>query len=172
MSLNPSNYSSRTFSSSSTSNTPMAVVEMKELSWAKERKKWAAQLNRRKVTFSPRYKRVECEVSKINYFDFFPPLLFFPFFCSFLLAFILLPGWKNNTTNKWNPWTTQLLPQPSGFMSWIDINECEIDNGNCSNGTSTCVNTNGGFFCSCLKEYIPSDDDKYKCIREYSWVCF
>ncbi|KAL7052811.1 hypothetical protein ACKWTF_005022 [Chironomus riparius] len=44
-----------------------------------------------------------------------------------------------------------------------DINECEIDNGNCSNGT--CVNTNGSFFCSCHKGFVLSEDDKYKCIE-------
>lgn len=44
----------------------------------------------------------------------------------------------------------------------IDINECEIDNGNCSNGT--CVNTNGSFYCSCNKGFILSEDDRYKCI--------
>jgi hypothetical protein len=43
-----------------------------------------------------------------------------------------------------------------------DINECEIDNGNCLNGT--CVNTNGSFYCSCHKGFVLSEDDKYKCI--------
>jgi Calcium-binding EGF domain len=47
-----------------------------------------------------------------------------------------------------------------------DINECEIDNGNCSNGT--CVNTNGSFYCSCDKGFIMSEDDRYKCIGEYT----
>lgn len=46
-----------------------------------------------------------------------------------------------------------------------DINECEIDNGNCSNGT--CVNTNGSFYCSCHKGFAISEDDRYKCIRKY-----
>lgn len=46
-----------------------------------------------------------------------------------------------------------------------DINECEIDNGNCSNGT--CVNTNGSFYCSCHKGFVMSEDDRYKCIRKY-----
>lgn len=46
-----------------------------------------------------------------------------------------------------------------------DINECEIDNGNCSNGT--CVNTNGSFYCSCHKGFVMSEDDKYKCVRKY-----
>lgn len=45
-----------------------------------------------------------------------------------------------------------------------DINECEIDNGNCSNGT--CVNTNGSFLCSCHKGFVSSEDDRYKCIRK------
>lgn len=46
-----------------------------------------------------------------------------------------------------------------------DINECEIDNGNCSNGT--CVNANGSFYCSCHKGFVMSEDDRYKCIRKY-----
>lgn len=45
-----------------------------------------------------------------------------------------------------------------------DINECEIDNGNCSNGT--CVNTNGSFYCSCHKGLVMSEDDRYKCVRK------
>lgn len=46
--------------------------------------------------------------------------------------------------------------------TWTDINECEIDNGNCSNGT--CKNTNGSFYCLCHKGFVLSEDDKYKCI--------
>ncbi|KAG5677773.1 hypothetical protein PVAND_007504 [Polypedilum vanderplanki] len=46
----------------------------------------------------------------------------------------------------------------------LDINECEIDNGNCLNGT--CINTNGSFYCSCHKGFVLSEDDKYKCIEK------
>lgn len=49
-------------------------------------------------------------------------------------------------------------------LDGADINECEIDNGNCSNGT--CVNTNGSFYCSCHKGFVMSEDDRYKCIRK------
>ena len=43
-----------------------------------------------------------------------------------------------------------------------DRNECE-DDGVCDNGR--CVNTNGGFYCSCNRGYIPSPDRKL-CIGE------
>lgn len=49
-------------------------------------------------------------------------------------------------------------------LDGADINECEIDNGNCSNGT--CVNTNGSFYCSCHKGFVMSEDDRYKCVRK------
>jgi hypothetical protein len=65
---------------------------------------------------------------------------------------------------------SHLIPLFYVFLSfhstyYLDINECEIDNGNCSNGT--CVNTNGSFFCSCHKGFVLSEDDKYKCIGEH-----
>lgn len=60
--------------------------------------------------------------------------------------------------SHWLPLLHRILPE--------DINECEIDNGNCSNGT--CVNTNGSFHCSCHKDFILSEDDRYKCIRKYN----
>ena len=42
-------------------------------------------------------------------------------------------------------------------ISPIDINECESNNGNCS---QSCTNTNGSYICSCLSGYMLSVDKK------------
>ena len=38
---------------------------------------------------------------------------------------------------------------------YLDINECEADNGNCS---QICVNTEGSFECSCRVGYVLGSD--------------
>ena len=36
------------------------------------------------------------------------------------------------------------------FVFFTDLNECAINNGNCS---QVCVNTDGSYFCSCSNGY-------------------
>lgn len=47
------------------------------------------------------------------------------------------------------------------FLHKKDINECEIQDGGCSN---ICVNTPGSFHCSCPEGSAITEDDKLKCI--------
>jgi len=39
-------------------------------------------------------------------------------------------------------------------VSYIDIDECEINTGSCPDVTRTCVNTPGSFMCVCADGYI------------------
>ena len=39
----------------------------------------------------------------------------------------------------------------------LDINECEVNNGNC---TQVCTNTNGGYLCACTSGFVLSADAK------------
>lgn len=41
------------------------------------------------------------------------------------------------------------------FTFFIDINECEVENGQCEH---TCVNTDGSFFCMCRDGYKLMND--------------
>ena len=46
---------------------------------------------------------------------------------------------------------------PHYTVAMLDINECEDDNGGCS---QTCTNTEGSFECSCRDGYILDGDGK------------
>jgi len=48
-----------------------------------------------------------------------------------------------------------------------DINECETDNGGC---TQICDNTKGSYDCSCDKEYELTED-KHSCTGEQNLTC-
>ena len=42
------------------------------------------------------------------------------------------------------------------MYSVIDVNECAIANGQC---TQTCTNTNGSYACSCDSDYVLATDN-------------
>ena len=49
----------------------------------------------------------------------------------------------------------------------LDINECSIDNGGC---TETCVNTNGSYYCTCNAGYtLKQDQHSCKGIYMYTY---
>ena len=60
------------------------------------------------------------------------------------------------------------------FFSYLDINECLSNNGNCS---QVCTNTNGSYYCSCYPGYLLQPDGKtctgalylelHKCVFEH-----
>lgn len=39
----------------------------------------------------------------------------------------------------------------------VDINECRINNGGCS---QDCINSKGSFYCTCSDQYVLGDDGK------------
>ena len=49
------------------------------------------------------------------------------------------------------------------FSSHVDINECVISNGGCS---ETCFNTLGGYMCGCREGFTPDADNK-TCVSKY-----
>lgn len=49
---------------------------------------------------------------------------------------------------------------------FLDINECEINNGGCPD---KCMNTYGSYFCDCHSNYFLNDDNR--CLGLFSYVC-
>ena len=53
-----------------------------------------------------------------------------------------------------------MLGAISSYMIFIDVDECQTDNGGCN---QTCTNTQGSYVCSCIGQYT-LDDDQHGCI--------
>ncbi len=65
---------------------------------------------------------------------------------------------------------TFLIHNTNNFY-YTDINECDWNNGNCS---QICNNIQGSYYCSCQAGYWLSDDDKMTCYGKnkiFSYEC-
>ena len=68
--------------------------------------------------------------------------------------------------NCFQNWWTKL--SYSQFYFIADVNECDKDNGNCS---QMCTNTDGSFNCSCNSGYLLDSDGLYiTCNGRYSAI--